>query len=243
MHGSYWNGQIPTANPWNNFWHFGTLTNGVAGYWAGTVHIDSVITNANNVDVQNCGSITTNFTGGGGNTGITANAIINVDGQLRNIRIQQDAALGKLQTDNLGEAIALFEPVAWISKNVRDTANAAVRYFIDVAKVMVMGEGSVAMRSKSNNWLPETLVEMPQKPKEKVSVFFPNPANDMVQMTIKTGNYHLRVSNAIGQTIFAQNTEGVLSVNVAAWTNGIYLFELTDKATNKRQRNKIVVQH
>jgi hypothetical protein len=72
---------------------------------------------------------------------------------------------------------------------------------------------------------------------------YPNPANETVKLDIESGDYHLRVLNTVGQTIFEQNTEGVTSVNVATWTNGIYLFELTDKATNKQQRSKIIVQH
>ncbi len=72
---------------------------------------------------------------------------------------------------------------------------------------------------------------------------YPNPATETVKLDIEVGNYTLKVLNTVGQTIFEQNTEGSLSVNVATWTNGIYLFEVTNKATNKRQRSKIVVQH
>jgi Secretion system C-terminal sorting domain len=77
----------------------------------------------------------------------------------------------------------------------------------------------------------------------KSFLIYPNPANETVKLDIESGNYTLKVLNTVGQTIFAQNTEGSLSVDVSKWTNGIYLFEVTDKATNKRQRSKIVVQH
>ena len=243
LHSSYWGGQTPTAQSHNTFWQFSTLSNGRPWSWTGTLHVDPVITDQNNAHVQNCGGINTNLTGGGGTSGILANSLINLGGVIRDVRIQQEAAIEELQENNLEEAVALFEPVAAISNAVRDTANAAVRYFIDVARVMATGEQRVAMRSKSNRWLPKTLVKMPTNV-EKSDVFAsPNPANDAVQLTVKSGNYHLRVSNAVGQTIFTQNTEGPLSVNVVTWTNGIYLFELTDKVTNKQQRSKIVVQH
>jgi hypothetical protein len=70
-------------------------------------------------------------------------------------------------------------------------------------------------------------------------------------MTLKSSYYRVNVLNAVGQTIFEQNmphqagsmTEGILSVNVSTWTNGIYLFEITDKATHKQQRSKIMVKH
>ena len=169
--------------------------------------------------------------------------MVNWDGVIRNVRIQQEAALEELEENNLAEAVALFEPVAEISDAVRDTATAVVRHYIDIARVMTTGEGRTRTRSKSSRWLPETLVKVPINVAKSDVFVSPNPANDAVQLTIKSGNYNLRVSNAVGQTIFQQNTEGPLSVNVATWTNGIYLFELTDKATNKQQRSKIVVQH
>jgi hypothetical protein len=77
---------------------------------------------------------------------------------------------------------------------------------------------------------------------DKLTIY-PNPANETVKLDIESGNYTLKVLNTVGQTIFEQNTEGSLSVNTATWTNGIYLFEVTNKATNERQRSKIVVQH
>jgi Secretion system C-terminal sorting domain len=85
-------------------------------------------------------------------------------------------------------------------------------------------------------------VEVLESINEKIAIY-PNPANETVQLKTESGNYTLKVSNTVGQTIFSQNTEGSLSVDVSTWTNGIYLFEVTDKATNKRQRSKIVVQH
>jgi hypothetical protein len=81
------------------------------------------------------------------------------------------------------------------------------------------------------------------KQKDVKFMLSPNPANETVKLDIEDGNYTLKVLNTVGQTIFAQNTEGSLSVNTANWTNGIYLFEVTNKATNKQQRSKIVVQH
>jgi hypothetical protein len=78
--------------------------------------------------------------------------------------------------------------------------------------------------------------------KDKLTIY-PNPANETVKLDIEVGNYTLKVLNTVGQTIFEQNTEGSLSVNTATWTNGIYLFEVTNKTTNKQQRSKIVVQH
>jgi Secretion system C-terminal sorting domain len=78
--------------------------------------------------------------------------------------------------------------------------------------------------------------------KDKLTIY-PNPANETVKLDADNGNYTLKVLNTVGQTIFTQNTEGSLSLDVSTWTNGIYLFEVTNKATNKQQRSKIVIQH
>jgi hypothetical protein len=235
--GSYWNnlGNTPSETVVNDFWQF--WQNGSP--WQGRIHLGTPAT-AGNVD-NNCGGV--NLRDAPTDSLAIANSIVQVNNEYRNVRIQQDAALSQLKQNNLAEAIALFAPVAAIINGVRDTANAAVRHFVDVARTMALGSNGVTIRSKSNGWLPETLVEVPKKIDNTQFMVYPNPANTFVQMELKKGNYNLRVSSAIGQTIFAQNTEGVLSVNVSTWTNGIYLFELTDKTTNKRQHSKIVIQH
>ena len=201
------------------------------------MHLEDFATIA---DVNNCGGV--QLRDAKNNNFDKPNAVVSVNGQNRDVRIQHNAALAKLRQKKLQEAIALFAPIAAINNVTRNPANGVVRHCIDVARVMAKGISDVTMRSESSNWLPETLVETPREINDNL-IIYPNPANNEVRITLKIGNYHLRVSNAVGQTIFTQNTEGPLSVNVATWTNGIYLFELTDKATNKQQRSKIVVQH
>jgi hypothetical protein len=88
------------------------------------------------------------------------------------------------------------------------------------------GESVIVTKSSNEKW-----------------AIFPNPAHETVQLVIENGNYYVNVLNTVGQTIFGIYTEGSLSVDVSTWANGIYLFEVTDKATNKRQRSKMVVQH
>jgi hypothetical protein len=112
--------------------------------------------------------------------------------------------------------------------------------------VCLMSNNSNKQASANTRTAEETDVQLanPVSTGHKTGSFiYPNPAKETVNLNLENGNYQLRVSNTIGQVIFEQNTEGVLSVNVSTWTNGIYLFEVTDKATNKQQRSKIVVQH
>ena len=109
----------------------------------------------------------------------------------------------------------------------------------------LMGSDNSTTKASPTNKTDKEGIKEGESVESKAKQFsiHPNPASETVNVEIQNGDYHLRVLNTVGQTIFAQNTEGPLSVNVATWTNGIYLFELTDKATNKRQRSKVVVQH
>ena len=246
FHGTYWDNQRPTmqASPTtetnNAAWRFSQRSNtGHLWPWGGQIYFDPVVFLGSN-DVENCGGIVNGFAPDV--PVLTSNAVVVVGGLSRDLRIQQTAAMTELSNNNLTRAIQLFTPIASVDNATRDASNTTVQHFVDVARVMTRAEG-VTTRSNTNYWLPETLVKTPIKVENNELIVSPNPANDAVQLTIKSGNYHLRVSNAVGQTIFQQNTEGATSINVATWTNGIYLFELTDKATNKQQRSKIVVQH
>jgi hypothetical protein len=112
--------------------------------------------------------------------------------------------------------------------------------------VCLMSNNSNNQASANTKTADETDTQLinPISTGHKTGLFvYPNPAKETVNLNLDNGNYQIRVSNAIGQVIFEQNTEGVLSVNVSTWTNGIYLFEVTDKLTNEQQRKKIVVQH
>jgi Secretion system C-terminal sorting domain len=146
-----------------------------------------------------------------------------------------------LKEKQLQKALDLLTEVAEIPRNIRDTTSPVVKHFVDIARSMTLKIGA-SLRS-SQGWLPESLVEQPNEIAENQIILSPNPASTFVQMTLKSSDYRVNVLNAVGQTIFEQNTEGVLSVNVSTWTNGIYLFEITDNATHKQQRSKIMVKH
>jgi hypothetical protein len=247
LFGTYWNNQTPviqspTTQTVNDFWKFYQRDNqtGHIWPWAGRIFTDPIV-NLNATDFAACGGIQL---GVRANAPInTADAVVLVGGLWRDTRIQEAVAMNELEQNNLSRAIQLFAPIAAIPNSTRDSANSAVRYFVDVARVMAQGAEAVTLRSSNNYWVPESLVGMPKAVDNEQLVLSPNPANNTVKLDIKSGNYHLRVLNTVGQTIFEQNTEGSLSVDVSTWTNGIYLFEVTNKATNKRQRSKIVVQH
>ncbi len=244
LHGNYWDGVTPLATPTvNTDWAFRVKSNISAAAiqpWTGTIHNNDTRTDQNDPAVRdNCGGLALRESS---SNPLAQRTIVNINGVLRDVKIQQDAGWRKLSQKNLAQTLDLLRPVANLSNSITDTASKTVNHLVDVARAFTLSE-RIALRSaaKDDGWLPETIVGYVKSDDEWT--LSPNPTNDAVQLTIKNGNYHLRVSNAIGQTILAQNTEGPLSVNVATWTNGIYLFELTDKATNKQQRSKIVVQH
>ena len=244
LHGNYWGGVTPQATPTVNAdWAFRVKSNvpqAPIQPWTGTIHNNNTRTDINDPAVRdNCGGVSLRD-----NTSnpLDQGTIVNVNGILRDVKVQQDAGWRQLSQKNLAQTLNLLRPVANLPNSITDTASKTVNHLVDVARAFTLSE-RIALRSASKNdgWLPETIVGYVKSDNEWT--ISPNPADNTVQLTAKSGNYHLRVSNAVGQTIFAQNTEGSLSVNVATWTNGIYLFELTDKATNKQQRSKIVVQH
>jgi hypothetical protein len=240
--GNFWDNTTPPATPVNPVWSFlqKTIPQSPGEPWNGTFHLDNTRTgDPNNTSFTNCGGVTLRDVQ---DDPLAKKTIVKVDGVYRNVKIQQDAGLNSLRQNQLKNALELLAPVAEISSNIRDTASATVKHFVDVARAMTLKLG-VDIRSTSNKgWLPETLVEVPKDITDELMIS-PNPANTIVEMKLKSGKYQLQVLNTIGQSIFEKYTEGSLSVDVSTWTNGIYLFEITDKATNKRQQSKIVVQH
>ena len=243
LDGNFWGGVTPQATPTVNAdWAFRVRTDipqAPVQAWTGTIHNDDTRTDVNDPIVQNCGGVALRD-----NTidPLAQRTIVNINGVLRDVKIQQDAGWRQLGQKNLAQTLNLLRPVANLPNSITDTASNTVNYLVDVARAFTLSE-RITLRSaaKDDGWLPETIVGYVKSDGEWT--ISPNPADNTVQLDIEKGNYHLRVSNTVGQTIFSQNTEGPLSVNVATWTNGIYLFELTDKATNKQQRSKIVVQH
>jgi hypothetical protein len=237
LHGNFWDGAIPPPTPVNAFWSFMTqpIPQGQTP-WNGIFHLDNTRTDANNTV---CGGVQLR---GEKEDPLSKYTIVKVNGIYRDVKVQYDAAFKHIKEKKLKKALDALVVVAEIPRTVRDTASPVVKHFVDIAQAMTLKIG-VGTRSSNDGWLPESLVETPREIADNQMIVSPNPANNAVQIELKKGNYTLRVANTIGQVIFEQNTEGVLSVNVSTWTNGIYLFEVMDKATKKPQRTKIVVQH
>lgn len=72
---------------------------------------------------------------------------------------------------------------------------------------------------------------------------YPNPANSLFVVEAKEmGNANVVVSNIQGKTVFSGNlNEGVLNMNVADWSEGVYMVSVN--GNNKNLNSKIVVRH
>jgi hypothetical protein len=240
FHGNYWDGIIPPilqATPVNTSWRFYVQSTPQSlTPWSGTFHLNDTRTDPG---TSPCGDIVLR---GEKEDPLAKHTIVKVNGIYRDVKVQYDAAFKHMKEKKLKKTLDGLVAIAEIPRNVRDTASPVVKHFVDIARAMTLKIG-VGTRSASDGWLPESRVDVLQDFENSPLVMYPNPADNTVQMTLARGDYYLSVTNALGKVILGQNTEGVLSVNTTTWTNGIYLFEVTDKATNKRQHSKIVVQH
>jgi hypothetical protein len=256
FHGSYWGGTNPGTDVENEFWSFRKKWNVCAPgnesvAWDGTLHIDewgpgAVIRDANHPSVLNCGGadlLTPNR-----NQDIMAqNTIVFADGQYRNVKIQQDSALGRLRQQQLNTAETMFEPIARLSQNVRDTANSVVRHMIDVARVMAVGiENSPnGLARMDHGWLPEATVYFDKTDLDVSKVkLYPNPANDFFRLELKSGfDYEVQIYDAVGKRMESFDAKTDVDLDTKDWKSGIYMIQVLNQTNQQRTHGKIVIQH
>jgi hypothetical protein len=72
---------------------------------------------------------------------------------------------------------------------------------------------------------------------------YPNPANNLFVVEAKEmGNATVVVTDLQGKTVFNGNmTEGALSMNVADWSEGVYMVSVN--GNSKNLNSKMVVRH
>jgi Secretion system C-terminal sorting domain len=241
LHGNYWNGTTPATTPVNSSWSFLTRYNfpQPAQDWVGTIHINPDLrTSEFDPAVQGCGGI---MLRGGQDDPLSKKTIVKMNGVLYDVKKQYDAALRILKKDKFKNALNTFRPIAQIPRNIRDTASATVKHFVDMARALTLNMGVQTRSVSSNGWLSEAIVGI-AKP-ENALVLSPNPANEQFEITLPQGNYDIQVFDALGKLVFNKNTEGVATVDVRTWQNGIYIVNLLDKVSKKKTFSKVVVQH
>jgi hypothetical protein len=239
--GNYWDGTTPLTTPINTDWSF-LVKNGAPQLpstpWLGTININPVLTDPSVPLVQACGGI---MLRGAEDDPLAQNTIVNINGILYNVKIQQDAGMLSLNQNNLVAAQNLLNPVAAISNSIRDTASAVVKHFMSVSRALTF-TGGLQYRSKSNGgWIPEAIVGVAKQ--GNMLAISPNPTNEQFDISLPNGDYDIQVFDAIGKRVLVKNTEGPTTVDVRTWQNGIYMVSLLDKTTKKNTFSKVVVQH
>jgi len=72
---------------------------------------------------------------------------------------------------------------------------------------------------------------------EKFSIF-PNPVNDLLTIQTDIANYQIVVSDVLGRQVFAQNTGANTSIDMSAFTKGMYL--VTVRSEDKTWAERVV---
>ncbi|MEO0043479.1 MAG: Secretion system C-terminal sorting domain, partial [Bacteroidota bacterium] len=257
LQGSYWSGFVPSNATVNPYWSFRqtTCTGSAATPWTGNLHINepnwwngAVITDPNHGSIQNCGGLTLRSPENNQQTDLMAqNTIVFADGQYRNVKIQQDAALNRLRNQELNAAENLLVPIARLSQTVRDTANAVVKHMVDVARVMVVGGNGIPGGLARNDfgWLPEATVYMDKTAADISNVkLYPNPANDFFRLELKQGaTYKVNIFDAVGKRVQSLDASGEVDLDTKNWQSGVYMIHILNQANQQRTYGKVVIQH
>jgi hypothetical protein len=208
----------------------------------------AVITDPNHGSIQNCGGLTLRSPENNQQTDLMAqNTIVFADGQYRNVKIQQDAALNRLRNQELNAAENLLVPIARLSQTVRDTANAVVKHMVDVARVMVVGGNGIPGGLARNDfgWLPEATVYMDKTAADISNVkLYPNPANDFFRLELKQGaTYKVNIFDAVGKRVQSLDASGEVDLDTKNWQSGVYMIHILNQANQQRTYGKVVIQH
>ncbi len=245
----YFDGQsaqtlLSAANRFSNFALRQNTCNPPRGFtnWNGSIILFDVIENpAADPQLVACGGVQTR---GSQKNPMDDSVFVRINGATRNLKIQKNAAFGKLKEKKLKQAQQLFEPIALIPDQIRDTASSVVKHFIDFARIVCKTPGNaVNTRSEKNGWLPETLVLPNQTLENTIISLMPNPTSQTFDIVLAQGDYDIQVFDALGKLVFSKNTEGVTTVDVRTWQNGLYMVSLLDKNSKKKTFSKVVVQH
>ena len=159
---------------------------------------------------------------------------------LSNIPSQFKLGLTALKLDSLSSAAELFQPISNIHNSMKDSANYRVQSLIDIARVI---SPYIPIIFRDPVLDPEYSVKRKQTATVQTFKVSPNPTNEQFDIMIPEGDYDIQVFDVLGKRVFTKNTEGVTTVDVRTWHNGIYIVNLLDKVSKKKTFSKVVVQH
>jgi hypothetical protein len=69
---------------------------------------------------------------------------------------------------------------------------------------------------------------------------YPNPAKTNLTVSSNGGNKNITVYNTLGQVVQTDTTQGLLTIDVSSWPEGLYLLEIEDTATHKKEVAKFI---
>jgi hypothetical protein len=247
FHGNYWNGGTPPSNNFNTFWRLRTKIVSPPKFdpWFGTIHTAPVRTNLDPSVVQ-CGGV------GQRNdqqNPLSIGTIVNVNGILRDVKVQQDAGWRELNGQNLKSAVALLRPVAHLAAHIADTANAKVKHLVEVARALALetpnSSGRADKGTAADGWVEASFMGYANPRTVMDIVVSPNPAQNAFKLELPEGEFTVDVFNALGNRVYQKTvyTDGVINIDVTTWQNAFYLVQVVNTQTKEKAIRKIVVQH
>jgi hypothetical protein len=71
---------------------------------------------------------------------------------------------------------------------------------------------------------------------------YPNPAKTQMTLSTNNGSKTITIYNNMGSKIYSTNTTGLLTIDVMNWNSGVYLVEIYDAITNKKEITKFIIE-
>jgi hypothetical protein len=71
---------------------------------------------------------------------------------------------------------------------------------------------------------------------------YPNPAKTNLTITTTNGQKTITVYNNMGVKVYSYLTDGTLTIDVSSWSSGVYLTEIYDTNTNKKETNTFIIE-
>jgi hypothetical protein len=210
--------------------------------WAGNLILNNTITE---FDALKCGSISLrNET-----VDTTWRTIVNVNGVLRDILVQQRAGYREIDRYDVESAVALLRPVAHLATTITDTANAQVKHLVEVARALALetpnSTGRADKGTAADGWVEASFMGYANPITEMNIRVSPNPAQNTFKLELPEGEFTVSVFDAVGSRVYqkAISFEPTLDIDVTKWQNALYLVEVVNTQTKEKTVRKIVVQH
>lgn len=86
----------------------------------------------------------------------------------------------------------------------------------------------------------DTAVKVQEIIKQQLLGLYPNPAKTNLTVSTDGGTKTITVYNTLGQAVYADISQGLLTIDVSSWVQGVYLVEIVDANTHKKEMTKFI---